>query len=93
MIEWYIVKRNLNNIEIWSVSDGRIYFHDKKSNGESAVGVIESIVKKGIYSTNLNITKNYWGAAHEGTFSDFLSMKTGDNVYFFPTEIFMVLEF
>ena len=58
-------------------------FTVQKKKDESAVDAIGNIVRKGIYSTNLKIGKNYWGQAHEGTFSDYLSMKPGDNVYFF----------
>ncbi|WP_180687928.1 hypothetical protein [Trichococcus shcherbakoviae] len=58
-------------------------FTVKKHKNESAVDAIGNIVRKGIYSTNLKIENNYWGPAHEGTFSDYLSMKPGDNVYFF----------
>lgn len=45
---------------------------------------LKEIIGNGIYSTNLNVPlKNIWGAHHEGTFADFLSMTEGDNVYFF----------
>jgi hypothetical protein len=38
----------------------------------------------GVYSTNLSAPKNnLWKIHHEGTFTDYLSMKQGDNVYFF----------
>ncbi|QKY68709.1 hypothetical protein [Lentibacillus sp. CBA3610] len=41
-------------------------------------------IKNGIYSTILNIPKNrIWGAHHEGTFGDYITMKEGDNIYFF----------
>lgn len=43
-----------------------------------------SCVENGIYSTNLSAPKNnLWGRQHEGTFADYMSMKEGDNVYFF----------
>ena len=53
---------------------------------------IESLkicVKDGVYSTNLSEPKKttdgrfIWLGPHEGTFADYLSMKEGDNVYFF----------
>lgn len=41
-------------------------------------------IKDGVYSTNLSQPKNsLWKIHHEGTFTDYLSMKQGDNVYFF----------
>lgn len=45
---------------------------------------LNEIIENGVYSTNLKIPKNNnWGIHHEGTFADYLSMTTGDNVYFF----------
>lgn len=45
---------------------------------------LKEIIKNGVYSTNINVPqKNNWLTAHEGTFTDYLSMKEGDNVYFF----------
>lgn len=45
---------------------------------------LKKIIKNGIYSTNLSEPKNnLWKIHHEGTFTDYLSMKEGDNVYFF----------
>lgn len=48
---------------------------------------IESLrycIENGVYSTNLTPPKkNLWKIHHEGTFADYLSMKQGDNVYFF----------
>lgn len=41
------------------------------------------IAQSGVYSTKLNIPDGSWKAQHEGTFADYLSMKAGDNVYFF----------
>jgi hypothetical protein len=41
-------------------------------------------IEHGIYGTRLNIPENkIWRKEHEGTFADYLSMKAGDNVYFF----------
>ncbi|QGG50676.1 hypothetical protein [Lysinibacillus pakistanensis] len=45
---------------------------------------LNEIIKNGVYSTNINVPKkNNWLTPHEGTFTDYLSMKEGDNVYFF----------
>lgn len=47
-------------------------------------GSLVYCMKNGIYSTNLSAPKNnLWGRPHEGTFADYMSMKEGDNVYFF----------
>lgn len=45
--------------------------------------ILSDIIKTGVYSTNLKIEKIFWNKSHEGTLADFLSMKEGDNVYFF----------
>ena len=45
---------------------------------------LENCIANGVYSTILSEPKkNLWGRAHEGTFADYMSMKDGDNVYFF----------
>ncbi|SDO74663.1 hypothetical protein [Halobacillus aidingensis] len=45
---------------------------------------LSDIIEKGVYSTKLNVPKNgIWNIPIEGTFADYLSMKKGDNVYFF----------
>ncbi|MEK4082223.1 hypothetical protein [Solibacillus sp. FSL K6-1126] len=44
---------------------------------------LREIAQSGVYSTKLNIPDGTWKAHHEGTFADYLSMKAGDNVYFF----------
>lgn len=50
---------------------------------------LKPCIKDGVYSTNLSAPKKtadgsfIWRASHEGTFADYLSMKEGDNVYFF----------
>lgn len=54
------------------------------SNWES----IESCVNDGIYSTRLPKLKgSYFLIPHEATFADYLSMKPGDNIYFFNDRI------
>ncbi|WP_175578061.1 hypothetical protein [Indiicoccus explosivorum] len=41
-------------------------------------------IENGVYSTIINVPENgRWNRQIEGTFADFLSMKAGDNVYFF----------
>jgi hypothetical protein len=45
---------------------------------------LHSCIRDGIYSTILSPPNGRaWGIHHEGTFADYLSMKPGDNVYFF----------
>ncbi|MGI2706613.1 hypothetical protein [Bacillus cytotoxicus] len=45
---------------------------------------LKNCLRSGVYSTNLTLPKNnIWKIHHEGTFTDYLSMKEGDNVYFF----------
>ena len=39
--------------------------------------------RNGVYSTKLSSPSGHWAKHHEGTFADYSSMKTGDNVYFF----------
>lgn len=40
-------------------------------------------VENGVYSTKLRTPSNLWGPPQEGTFADYVTMKEGDNVYFF----------
>jgi len=44
---------------------------------------LKKCIRNGYYSTNLASPNNRWAAYHEGTFADYLSMKSGDNIYFF----------
>lgn len=45
---------------------------------------LEQSIQYGVYSTILKMPeRNYWGVHHEGTFADYITMKEGDNVYFF----------
>ena len=44
---------------------------------------LREIAQSGVYSTNLKIPSNAWRKEHEGTFADYLSMKPGNNIYFF----------
>jgi hypothetical protein len=45
---------------------------------------LKNIIENGVYSTNLTKPQNnLWKIHHEGTFTDYLSMKQGDSVYFF----------
>lgn len=44
---------------------------------------LEMCIETGTYSTKLSEPKGTWMAHHEGTFADYLSMKEGDNIYFF----------
>jgi len=52
--------------------------------GANGLEALKKCFETGIYSTNLNIPRgNNWNISHEGTFADYLSMKAGDNIYFF----------
>lgn len=45
---------------------------------------LEKCFRNGVYSTSLILPNNgKWATHHEGTFADYLSMKEGDNIYFF----------
>lgn len=44
---------------------------------------LETCIHMGAYSTNMSVPGGHWNRQQEGTFADFLSMKSGDNVYFF----------
>lgn len=49
-----------------------------------SINSLRQCIENGVYSTNLTSPRNNtWGVHHEGTFADYLSMKPGDNVYFF----------
>jgi len=37
----------------------------------------------GVYATQMSVPVGGWYRAHEGTFADYATMKSGDNVYFF----------
>jgi len=39
--------------------------------------------ENGVYSTKLSEPKTMWRIHHEGTFADYATMKSGDNIYFF----------
>jgi len=44
---------------------------------------LKDSISKGIYSTNLTTPDGIWKTHHEATFTDYFSMKEGDNVFFF----------
>lgn len=44
---------------------------------------LQTYIFNGVYATILSPPKNYWGKHHEATFADYVSMKPGDNIYFF----------
>ncbi|MFD1064790.1 hypothetical protein [Oceanobacillus locisalsi] len=49
-----------------------------------SIDSLKEVAETGVYSTKFNnIPEKYWSTPHEGTFADYLSMKNGDNVYFF----------
>jgi hypothetical protein len=49
-----------------------------------SINSLNELILNQVYSTNLKIPlSNKWLTHHEGTFTDYLSMTEGDNVYFF----------
>ncbi|MEH6944729.1 hypothetical protein [Bacillus sp. JJ722] len=43
---------------------------------------LQECIENGVYSTNFkSLTKNFWNAAYEGTFADYISMKEGDFIF------------
>lgn len=45
---------------------------------------LETCISRGVYSTNMSSPiNNKWKTHHESTFSDYATMKEGDNIYFF----------
>lgn len=40
-------------------------------------------IDKGLYSTIMSMPKGKWKMHHEATFADYVTMKEGDNIYFF----------
>lgn len=55
--------------------------------GKDAYDALKRCFETGIYSTNISLPSgSRWNIAHEGTFADYLSMKEGDNIYFFTNK-------
>ncbi|NLY74720.1 MAG: hypothetical protein GX075_05395 [Firmicutes bacterium] len=44
---------------------------------------LQTYIFNGVYATILSAPRNYWAVHHEATFADYVSMKPGDNIYFF----------
>lgn len=44
---------------------------------------LQAYISNGVYATILSEPKNHWGVHHEATFADYVTMKPGDNIYFF----------
>lgn len=44
---------------------------------------LKTCIENGVYSTKLSPPTNHWKKHHEGTFADYATMKSGDNIYFF----------
>ena len=56
---------------------------DKAKDAE-ILSTIKEVVEKGIFSVRMNRPKKQWNPTpYEGTLTDYLSMKPGDNIYFF----------
>ena len=51
--------------------------------GNERIGAIDRCIETGIYSTEITNPKGYWNIPGEATFADYVSMKEGDNIYFF----------
>lgn len=51
--------------------------------GLDSVESLRMYARKGVYSTKLPVARGAWGTPQEGTFADYVTMKAGDNVYFF----------
>ncbi|WP_202406186.1 hypothetical protein [Pontibacillus yanchengensis] len=76
---------------IMSVSKGNIKKNKNNLyNPEDIEKRLEPLFTAGIYSTLINQpkhtkkwNKNMWQTSHEGTFNDYVTMKPGDNIYFF----------
>lgn len=48
-----------------------------------STNALEKYINNGVYSTKLSPPDGHWGTHHEATFADYVTMKAGDNVYFF----------
>jgi hypothetical protein len=44
---------------------------------------LRDCVENGVYSTRMTPPKGVWGRPHEATFADYVTMRPGDNIYFF----------
>lgn len=62
---------------------GYIFNLKRENNNEVAYNNLKELISSGAYSTNMTLPSGHWKAHHEGTFADFMTMKEGDNVYFF----------
>jgi len=51
--------------------------------GLDSIESLRAYVRNGVYSTKLAAPRGRWGAPQEGTIADYVTMKAGDNVYFF----------
>lgn len=49
----------------------------------SGSGTIKQCIESGIYATVIKPPHGHWAQAYEATFADYVSMKAGDNIYFF----------
>jgi hypothetical protein len=51
--------------------------------GGGGMEALERCIRTGVYSTFIKQPHGHWNTAYEATIGDYLSMKDGDNVYFF----------
>src|SRR5437899_11769314 len=47
------------------------------------LGSLQLYLRAGVYGTLLSTPKGQWLKHHEATFADYVTMKPGDNIYFF----------
>lgn len=52
-------------------------------NPDVAFNNLKDLIDNGVYSTNMSLPTGHWKVHHEATFGDYMTMKEGDNVYFF----------
>jgi len=62
---------------------GYIFNLKAEKKPEKALKNLKDLLYSGVYSTIMKLPDSYWRTPHEGTFADFMTMKEGDNVYFF----------
>jgi len=62
---------------------GYIFTLKKENNPQKAFNNLKEVISGGVYSTIMTLPDRYWKTHHEGTFGDYMTMKEGDNVYFF----------
>lgn len=62
---------------------GYIFNLKTEKNPLKAFNNLKNQINSGVYSTIMTLPDSHWKAHHEGTFGDYMTMKEGDNIYFF----------